>query len=151
MGFYCDADFQPDVSVGYLAKRVHQLAQGGLEPLFAREGLTNVQWHALISIYFGRGTTSAKLARDLSYDKGATTRLIDQLELRGWVERARGQGDRRLVALKLTPTGEAVARKCRRLVVRAWNEWLSDWPEQDIVAAIAALQRLRGTLEQVGR
>ena len=68
MGFYSDADFVPDVSVGYLCKRVHQLAQAGLEPVFAREGLTNVQWHALISIRFGRGTTGAALARDLGIE-----------------------------------------------------------------------------------
>ena len=148
MGFYSDADFQPDISVGYLCKRVHQLAQAGLEPLFAREGLTNIQWHALISIWFGRGATSAALARELSYDKGATTRLIDQLEARGWVQRVREHDDRRLVALKLTPTGAAMARRCRHLVFEAWNDWLRDWPDDDIADTIATLQRLRGTLEK---
>lgn len=149
MGFYSDADFHPDISVGYLAKRVHQMAAAGLEPLFAREGLTNIQWHALIAIHFGRGATPAALARDLSYDKGATTRLIDQLQARGWVMRAREHEDRRLVALKLTPAGEAMARKCRHLVFEAWNGWLRDWPDEDIADAIATLQRLRATLEKV--
>lgn len=149
MGFYTDVAFQPDISVGFLCKRVHQLAQAGLEPLFAREGLTFVQWHALISIFFERGTTSAALARDLSYDKGATTRLIDALEARGWVMRSREHEDRRLVALRLTAEGERVARRCRDRVVAAWNEWLGDWSDADIAATIATLQRLRATLEKV--
>lgn len=148
MGFYTDAAFQPDVSVGFLCKRVHQLAQAGLEPLFAREGLTFVQWHALISIFFERATTSAALARDLSYDKGATTRLIDALEARGWVVRSREHDDRRLVALRLTAEGERVARRCRDQVVAAWNEWLGDWSHEDIAAMIAMLQRLRATMEK---
>ena len=149
MGFYSTTDFMPDCSVGYLAKRVHQLTLAGLEPMFVREGLTFIQWHALVSIYFGRGGTSAALARDLSYDKGATTRLIDQLEARGWVTRSREHDDRRLVALKLTAEGERVAHHVRALVIEHWNTWLGDWPADEIEATIATLQRLRDQLEKV--
>lgn len=148
MGFYSDGDFVPDTSVGYLCKRVAQLSQAGLEQVLAREGLTYIQWHALVSIYFGRGTTSAALARDLAYDKGATTRLIDQLELRGWAVRSREHDDRRLIALRLTPAGEALAHRLRLRVIDAWNGWLADWEGGDIAQAVALLQRLRATLEQ---
>lgn len=149
MGFYDESDFVPDISVGYLCKRVHQLAQLGLEPVFAAEGVNHVQWHALISIFFGRGTTSAALARDLNYDKGATTRLIDTLEKRGWVIRSREHDDRRLIALRLTPAGEEVAHRLRKRVLESWNTWLADWSHEDIAHTVAVLQRLRGTLEKV--
>lgn len=149
MGFYSDADFSPDCSIGYLSKRIYQLAQAGLEPVFATEGLTFVQWHALLSIYLGRGATSAALARDLAHDKGATTRLIDVLEARGWVTRHREHDDRRLVALKLTAEGDRVAHRCRGHVIAAWNGWLDDWPRADVTATIATLQRLRDRLEKV--
>ena len=146
MGFYSATDFQPDSSVGYLARRVHQLAQIGLEPVFAREGLTNIQWHALISIYFARGTTPIELARDLSYDKGATTRLLDTLETRGWVVRDRATGDRRSISLALTAAGEEVTQRTRLKLIDAWNGWLRDWPHDDVAAAVTTLQRLRDTL-----
>ena len=147
MGFYTAADFQPDISIGYLSKRVSHLTQLGLQPVFAREGLSNIHWHALIAIHFGRGATCVALARDLSYDKGATTRLIDQLEARGWVKRSREHGDRRLVALRLTPEGEQLAERVRLCVIDEWNAWLEGWSEEDVSQAIAMLQRLRETLE----
>lgn len=146
MGFYSTTDFQPDSSVGYLARRVHQLTQAGLEPVFAAEGLTNIQWQALISIYFNRGETCAALARDLSYDKGATTRLLDVLEAKGWATRERGRDDRRLVGLTLTQAGEEVTQHVRVRVIEAWNGWLRDWPDADVEGALATLQRLRDTL-----
>lgn len=146
MGFYSATHFEPDSSVGYLARRVHQLAQLGLEPVFAAQGLTNIQWHALISIYFARGTTPIELARDLSYDKGATTRLLDVLEAHGWVVRDRATGDRRSIRLALTPAGEEVTQRTRLKLIDAWNGWLSDWPNDDIAAGVATLQRLRDTL-----
>lgn len=148
MPFYSAADFQPDSSVGYLAKRVHQLAQAGLEPALAELGLTFIQWHALVSIYFGRGATPAALARDLSYDKGATTRLLDGLAARGWLTRERTPDDRRLVELQLTEEGRAVARQGRLRVIEAWNRWLADWADEDVAAVVAVLQRLRDTLQE---
>lgn len=146
MGFYSATDFEPDCSVGYLARRVHQLAQVGLEPVFAEQGLTNIQWHALISIHFERGTTPIELARDLSYDKGATTRLLDVLEARGWVVRDRTPADRRSIRLALTAAGAEVTQRTRLKLIDAWNGWLGDWPHGDIAAAVATLQRLRDTL-----
>lgn len=146
MGFYSATDFEPDCSVGYLARRIHQLAQAGLEPVFAAEGLTNIQWHAMISIYFGRGPTPVGLARDLSHDKGATTRLLDVLEARGWVVRERTSDDRRAVRLHLTAEGERVMHQVRLKVIGAWNGWLDDWSHADAAAAVTTLQRLRDTL-----
>lgn len=146
MEFYSATDFAPDCSIGYLARRVQQLSAAGLEPVFAAEGLTNIQWHALTSIYFGRGATPVELARDLTYDKGATTRLLDVLEARGWIERRRGDDDRRSVKLTLTRAGEAVTRRVRLQVIDAWNGWLADWPHAEAAAAVATLQRVRDTL-----
>ena len=54
MGFYAESDFAPDVSIGYLVRRVHQLGGNALEPVFAAEGLTGTQSSALVSIWFER-------------------------------------------------------------------------------------------------
>lgn len=148
MGFYSTIDYQPDVSVGYLAKRVYQLAQAGLDAMLAAEGLSYMQWQALVSVHFGRGGTCVALARELAYDKGATTRLIDVLEGKGLVRRVRGGADRRIIALELTPAGEETARRCRLKVIGAWNGWLEGWSHDDVGEAIALLQRLRATLEE---
>lgn len=147
MAFYTDANFFPDQSIGYLVRVCHQLGSANLDELFADEGLTHVQWSALISIYFGRGETCAALARDLAHDKGAMTRMIDALEARGWVARQRDAADRRLNNLSLTAEGEAVAHRCRAKLIDCWNGWLADWDAAEIDALIVQLQKLRRTLE----
>lgn len=146
MAFYTDAEFVPDCSIGYLARRVHQLSSAGLEPVFEGEGITLTQWSALATILCGRGNTAAELARDLAYDKGATTRLVDALVERGWVERARDASDRRQINLALTDTGRDVALRCRDKVVRCWNDWLADWDPDEAAMLMRLLQRLRDTL-----
>ena len=147
MDFYSDLDFSPDCSIGYLARRVFQLSSIGLEPVFGPEGVNLTQWSALVSIHFDRGNTPAELARDLAYDKGATTRLVDGLAERGWVMRTRDADDRRLVKLALTDEGRRIAEHCRSKVIDCWNEWLKDWDPGDARELVRLLQQLRGTLQ----
>jgi DNA-binding MarR family transcriptional regulator len=146
MAFYSESAFEPDISIGYLIRRVHQLGGAALEPVFAKQGLSYTQWQALVSIWFGRGATAADLARDLGHDKGAMTRLVDGLAERGWITRERTAEDRRCINLQLTDEGAEIALRCKREVVACWNAWLADWPEEEVRMLIAALQRLRGTL-----
>lgn len=147
MPVYTHEEFNPDVSVGYLTKRIYQTALIGLEPIFAEEGITHLQWSALVSIWYGRGLTCRALAHDLGHDKGATTRLVDSLEERGFLARDRDEGDRRVINLVLSDKGLDVAHRCMHGVVNLWNGWLADWAPEDAAQFITYLQRLRTSLE----
>lgn len=145
MRFYSADTFGPEVSIGYLVRRTHELGQERLAPLFEAEGLTGTQWSALVAVWYGR-TTCADVARELAYDKGATTRLMDTLAAKGWLVRDRDRGDRRVVNLRLTPEGERVALRCRDQIIDCWNAWLDNWRPEEVTTLIALLGRLRETL-----
>ncbi|WP_242098318.1 MULTISPECIES: MarR family transcriptional regulator [unclassified Sphingomonas] len=147
MPFYESDGFTPETSVGYLTKRIQQLAAQRLEPVFAAAGTTYLQWSALVAIWWGREMTCAELARAIAHDSGATTRLLDVLEEKGWVERRRSLEDRRVVKLVLTQAGQAVAKECRATVAECWNGWLIDWEKEEAAMLLTLLQRLRTTLE----
>ena len=149
MTSYDPATFNPDISVGYLSKRILQTPLIGLEPAFAGENISYLQWAALVSVLYGRAATCKDLARELAHDRGATTRLIDTLEERHWAVRRRDPDDRRIVNLELTEAGRAVGERCMIRVVDLWNGWLADWDPADVAKLIGYLQRLRQTLEAV--
>lgn len=150
MPIYDLKTFAPDVSIGYLAKRIHQSAMIGLERTFADEEVSYLQWAALVSVLYGRGSTCKALALDIAHDRGATTRLLDVLEERRLVVRERDPDDRRIVNLALTEEGEAIARRCLTRVVDLWNGWLTGWEPAEADQLIRCLQRLRTTLENAG-
>lgn len=150
MAHFDESNFFPDTSPGYLVRVIHQHSIAGIDRVFAEEGLTATQWMALVSIHFGFGDTCAALARSLAHDKGAMTRLIDTMETRGWVERTRGDGDRRLVNLSLTDAGLEVAMHARRQVIECWNGWLADWNKDEVKALLVTLHKLRTSLEARG-
>jgi DNA-binding MarR family transcriptional regulator len=100
-----------------------------------------------MSLWFGRGSTCAELARDLNHDKGAMTRLVDTLEQRGWLTRVRDTEDRRIINLTLTDEGRVIAGRCRVRVVDYWNTVLKDWDKAEVAALVALMQKLRDTME----
>ena len=148
MAFYSDSNFHPENSIGYLIRRSEQLGTSALEPVFVAHDITKTQCSALVALHFDRASTCAEIARDLGHDKGATTRLVDTLEERGWVTRAREDEDRRLVRVALTPAGDAIAATVRDAVIAVWNDWLKEWKESDIVELTRLLAQLRATLQQ---
>ncbi|MGE7205076.1 MarR family winged helix-turn-helix transcriptional regulator [Sphingomonas sp. NPDC019816] len=141
--------YDPERSVGYLTKRVFQLARIGMEPVFENEEVTHVQWTALMALLYDLAGTAAELARHLCHDTGATTRIVDTLEERGLIARSRSTEDRRVVLLSLTDEGRTVAHRCKEKVVAQWDVWLSDWAPKDVDQFLDYLLRLRNQLETV--
>jgi DNA-binding MarR family transcriptional regulator len=134
-------------SLGYLTRRVQNLANPHAEAIFSDQDLTFTQWISLMGLREGVAKTSADLARHLNHDAGATSRLVDQLVKRGLVKRKRSKSDRRVVFLSLTPQGRAVARMHVPPIVDFWNRVTGGFSAQDITQLIALMTRLIGNLE----
>ncbi|MDE0877874.1 MAG: MarR family transcriptional regulator [Sphingomonas bacterium] len=149
MSFYESSTFEPNVSVGYLLRVTNQMAGAGLEHVFADEGMSGIQWQVMLALQFGAASNCAELARHLNHDKGAMTRLVDQIAAHGWITRERDADDRRHVRLALTDSGRDVALHAKDRVLSCWNSWLGDWSHEEIAGLIAGLQKLRTTLSAV--
>ena len=135
-------------SVGYLVKRLNSLMLPQIEALFANEELTFSQWCALIGLRDGVVATCADIARHLGHDTGATTRMVDQLEARGYLTRRRSRDDRRVVDLQLTPAGRKVVGSLAPHIVDFWNAMLDEYAPDEFEALIALLKRLLERVEQ---
>ena len=73
---------------------------------------------------------------------GSLTRLIDQMEKRSLVTRARSDKDRRVVTLALTPRGRSLVEALAPKVMDFWNELLSGFRHDEVDTLINLLTRL---------
>jgi DNA-binding MarR family transcriptional regulator len=80
-------------------------------------GVTFTQFLALKLLGDDAALTPAELARALHYSPGALTRLLDELQGRGFLSRRPDPSDRRVVRLQLTATGKAM----RKQALKAWK------------------------------
>ena len=103
-------------------------------------GLSFAQAHALRLLEPGRPMPMSALAEKLFCDASNVTGIADRLEVRGLVERQSAEGDRRVKALTITPSG----LKLRERVLGIMSE-----PPEAIAALPEADQRaLRDILER---
>lgn len=129
--------YQPASCVGQLIYRVRAAQMSALDqelaldPDLAPLEISAAQY-TIISVLAKYGVDSAaQLCKDLSYDAGAMTRMIDRLEAKGLVNRRRCPEDRRLVKLELTEEGMAALPKLRACSVRVLNRLLRGFnPEE---------------------
>jgi DNA-binding MarR family transcriptional regulator len=140
--FYQVNEFNPDVSIGYLLRRLHRISVNRTEAAFDGSDVSFTQWIALALLSHGLAETCSNLSRDMGYDTGAMTRLVDQLEERGLVVRGRSDSDRRVRKLTVTPEGEQVLQALVGKVVGVWNEILDGVDHDDVAQLISTLTRL---------
>lgn len=72
--------------------------------------ITTEQWSVLYQVYREDGVIQKLIAERLYKDRPTITRLLGQLESKGWVHRSPGLADKRSVAVRITPAGAALIR-----------------------------------------
>lgn len=132
-------------SVGYLVKRAQRAMRDRVEVAFASQGITFQQWVVLMHLRDGLAGTIAELSREVQHDSGAMTRLIDQLEERGLIERQRKANDRRVVDLRLTSAGRKMAESLVPIAVDTLNTVLDGFSRAEVTQLQELLRRIIDT------
>jgi len=139
--------YQARGSVGYLLKRAHLLMLDQLEAVVATSDITITHWIVMMHLRDGLAINASDLCSQLRHDSGALTRLIDQLEARGLVQRERSREDRRAVQLRLTDAGLATLALLLPKVVDKLNFTLRDFTRAEATELNRLLTKLITSLE----
>ncbi|MEN6541825.1 MarR family transcriptional regulator [Parvibaculum sp.] len=147
--YYYAENYRAKTAISYLVRRAHNLIMPRVETLFAENDLTFTQWAVLMYLRDGMGESCADIARDMHHDSGALTRILDQLEERGLVERQRSGVDRRVVKLSLTKDGMTMVESLIPLVAGYLNDLMGDFNKAEADQLISLMTRLVARAEQV--
>ncbi|MCC6707186.1 MAG: MarR family transcriptional regulator [Gammaproteobacteria bacterium] len=140
--FYDGRTYATDNSYGYLLRRLYASMQRHFEKRMQPLDLTAGQWGPLLLMAEGRGNTAAELARGMDIDTGAMTRMLDRLQAKGLVARARSASDRRVVQLELTTEGLKVASQIPHQLADVLNLHLKDFKTDELHMLMGFLQRM---------
>ena len=140
--------FRARDSIGYLVKRASTLCLDHVEPAFAEQGFTFTQWKVLMSLRDGLAVNAKDMCAQLRHDSGALTRVIDQLEARGLIERRRSTEDRRAVELYITAAGRRTVESLIPLVVEKLNYALRDFNAGEVAELKRLLNKLIDSIER---
>jgi DNA-binding MarR family transcriptional regulator len=147
MQHYRSEAYSARSSVGYLLKRAHTLLVDQLEAAVAASEITATQWVVLMYLRDGLAINASDLCVQLRHDSGALTRVLDQLEARGLLQRERSREDRRAVQLRLTAAGVETVAALIPAVVDKLNYALRDFSRAEAAELNRLLAKLIGSLD----
>jgi DNA-binding MarR family transcriptional regulator len=140
--FYRPDTLQPDESIGRLMRQIMSTMASQVDRELAPLGLTEAQWMPLLKLHLALASTSTELARECRTDAGATTRMIDRLEEKGFIQRTRSEQDRRVVNLELTAEGRGTAQHIPAVLCKVQNELLNGFTQAEFDTLKSLLRRM---------
>jgi len=97
-------------TIGYLIRHAHRAFVRSLTTGLLEHGISPPQWSALRELWKEDGYSQVELAQRIRVEKASLTSVLDHLENRGLIRRARSGKDRRRSNVYLTDTGRAFER-----------------------------------------
>jgi DNA-binding MarR family transcriptional regulator len=135
-------------SIGSLLGRVKMAISAEVDDALLRDAelapleVTVAQYGILAQLHFGDTACAGDLCKNMSYDRGAMSRMLDRLEAKGLIRRVRRAGERRTISLEVTPRGEELFPKMRACVDAVVQRFLQGIAADDIRRVEDVLQKM---------
>ena len=126
-------------------RRINRAIELRSRALLLNYGLTAPQLAALQAVARLQPITPARLSSEIHLGRPTMTGILNRLELRGLIARARGGEDRRNVQVSLTDLGQRMldgAPSMLRNEFQVQLEKLKDWERTQILASIQRLAEM---------
>lgn len=118
----------------------------------AQAKMTDTVCNALINLFISPSGSllPSELSMRLGMTRTSATRLADELEQKGWLEREPNQADRRSVVLRLTEAGRQTVREFAPKLTEARTELWRDFSPEEMQLLQTLLQKLYRRLNETG-
>lgn len=137
-----DPGFRLDAQVGHLLRRAHQRNTEIFNAAMGAFSVTPTQFAALVTLLDRGATPQNQLGRLTAMDPATIFGVVGRLMKRGYVRQSPVSEDARLVAISLTPEGEAAARAMRAVAEEVSTRTLAPLAPAEAKSFLALLAKL---------
>jgi MarR family transcriptional regulator for hemolysin len=134
---------QAHPSFGFVLKDTSKLYVQRFEERARELGLTLPQCKALVYLSRSEGMSQVELAGSAEIDPMSMVRILDRMELDGWVERRADPSDRRARRLYLKPKSKPLLEAIDRVSSATRDEALAGLSAEEAELLMTALQKVR--------
>ena len=136
---------------GYTVADITRLFRRVFDRRSSHLGLTRVQWRALSRIERAQGLSQKQLAEDLDLEAIAVGRVVDRLEIAGFIERRAHPDDRRCWSLYLAPKSADVMAGMKRISSVLRDDVLARIDPDDLATTLRVLATVKDTLNELDK
>ena len=135
-----------DKNIGLLLYDVSRLLRRRMDQRLKSDGLTRGQWSVLVHLSRFEGINQISLAEILEIEPISLVRILDRLEMAGWIERRTDPADRRARLLYLRPEAGDALKSVWALGAEVRQESLEGVSSTEQSQLIEILQRMKENL-----
>ena len=128
-------------------RRIIKSLQDYSQTVSSHFGITGPQLWALKTIHKNRSLSLGELSKKMYLHPSTITGVIDRLEKKGFVLRDRGQEDRRIVKVGLTPLGKKLVDKAPNPVQGKMIHGLRKLKKEELNEIYGSVQKIVETME----
>lgn len=131
-------------SLGFLIARSHSAMNRRLLKNFkdAKHPITSEQYTVLSHLWENDTICQRELCCSTGKDKPGITRILDNLEKLGYIERIDSETDRRMKMIKLTQAGRDLEQKSSELALKTLIDFLEDVECKDVEITKNVLRKI---------
>jgi DNA-binding MarR family transcriptional regulator len=134
-------------SLGYLIRYAHRAFVKALGQALEPHGISTGEWSALRVLWAKEGLTQVELAERMRVEKASLTGVLNGLEAKGLIARARNPDDRRKLNLRLTTAGRRLEARVLACGLAVNDRATRGLPPEQVRALRTLLQALTVNLE----
>ncbi|MCL2656551.1 MAG: MarR family transcriptional regulator [Betaproteobacteria bacterium] len=142
-------NYRIEESFGFLINAVRARMMAVMDRELTSLGITSAQWAVLVQVADTPGCTAATLCRRVHYDTGSMTRMLDRLEEKGLIRRARSDHDRRAAYLYLTEQGQDIHARLPEYAARVLNAHFEGFTADEVNTLRSLLNRMLRNAERL--
>jgi len=133
-------------NIGLLIHDVGRLLRVLYDRQMASIGLTRSQWWLLTYLYFKDGINQKDLASLMDIEKAPLSRLLDRMEIKGWILRKNETKDRRIKNIYLSESVKPLIGSMRKKAAEYRQDSLSVLSDEELDSLRNLLQTLKTDL-----
>jgi MarR family transcriptional regulator, organic hydroperoxide resistance regulator len=134
-------------SVAYLLRNAYRVFARALQERIQAEGIPIGSWPFLRHLWQQDGITQKELTRAVGLMQPNTNAALKQLTRRGWVTQTHDSDDKRKIRIHLTPKGRQLFYRAFPLALRAREQALAGFSEQEVARLRSLLKRITKNLD----
>ncbi len=127
--------FSLDESLGFWLYRSHIQVSAALRQTFQDAGydLTPEQWAVLLRLREQEGLNQSQLGEKTFKDRHNITRILKQLDKRGYIEKRHYEKDKRAFHVYLAPAGRSILKELKPVVLKHRNRVCKGFSKDDLL------------------
>ncbi|WP_233239006.1 MarR family winged helix-turn-helix transcriptional regulator [Bordetella sp. LUAb4] len=131
MKHYSPESFAKSQSVAFSLNRARNVMVMQMDAALKEFDISGQQFGLMMALRRGEASTPFELSKQLRFDSGSMTRMLDKLETKGLIARQRSVEDRRVVNLLITEHGEQVMQQALRIAPEVLNARLAHFTKEE--------------------